>query len=210
MPGLFILTGLIVPPAVAWLRRAVEGLIPVEGPRAAGARAASAWVVGLVTLFAIVTTPAFNASRRIPVSHRPLGWTTARSIIDSVADQESGLVVGSSVPFEARHYVPRTEFAVGTFYLDSALVRTENVGGAPTSVRHDWYAGLPIFETPEKIRTAFPEADVVVVFVDDGNLFDGNVTPALVDVLTSEGEPLCRGRCLELEAYLWRLRPSLD
>jgi hypothetical protein len=205
MPGLFLIVGLVVPSGVAALRQAAASIFPERLRRSNVERLGSAVVVALICLFAVASTPGFNETRRIPPSHQELGWSAARSIIDSLELSDTS-VIGAATPFQALHYLPRADFTVSSYYLDSATPGVRSVDGVMQEVALDWYVAVPILMTPASIESTFPQADAILVLVDS-TWAGGSVDPNLRDVLLEDASELCRGRCLELQLFLWRPQP---
>jgi hypothetical protein len=158
--------------------------------------------VALAVLFALVTTPAFNTSRKIPPWYTQLGWSAARVIFDSL-EVSQPLVIGTGRPFETYHYFPQADFTISKIFLEAGTERTIEIAGTPVPTLHDWYAGLPILPTPRQFLARFPEARSVLVLVTAQGLEDGELDSDLVTLLTTDAEELCQGRCLDLRMYLW-------
>jgi len=202
VPGLFLLTALVVPMAGSLLKKGSESL----GQQILGKDKAPRWfaptLVAISALSVIATTPAFNTARKIPPWYTQQGWSSARAIFDSL-EFTPPLVVGTGRPFETVHYFPRADFTVDRIFLEAGTEKTIEIAGAPVPILHDWYAGLPILPTPQEFLARFPDAQSIVFLVPVESLANGGLDPELVTLLETDAEELCEGRCLDLRMYLW-------
>jgi hypothetical protein len=200
MPALFLATGIGAAMLATAVRRAAAQRLAWLGPSLA--RAAAAGLVGAVSLFALVSTPAFNTARKIPAPTEDLDWRAAAAQIERTAGGRR-LPLGSSMPLPALFYFGRLDFTVGTDYLEDGLegrvVRRPE--GAP-----DYYSGTPVLIEPERIRETFREQGAVFIAIDPDRLEYGNIHPALPPVLTAEAREICQGHCRGLLLYYWPLR----
>lgn len=206
VPALLLAGGIAVAAGVdalfQWVRSRLERFAPSR------AHPAAALVVSGIVAVAVITTPAFNASRRMPTTLVSNGWTESRRII--AADPElAGLPLGSAMPLETLHYLGKLDFVVQKALLESWTrdpARPEsrqiyhmNPMGSP-----DLYAGRPTLTTPDAIRQRFSSQGAVLIGIQQKYLDYNNIEESLKSTLGREGRELCQGRCGDLRLYYWR------
>ncbi len=167
-------------------------------------------IVGIVSISAMITTPAFNAARKVPgISVTRDDWRMAGEIIQSI-DKNDLIPIGSSIPLNGLFYWGHVDFVVGLDFGETLMQNAHKTSdiSAVKSARDD-YVGVPIVLTPEAIRTQFGKAGSVIIGIDSKRWSFGNIDPDLQKILLAEATELCQGRCGELRLYLWSFRASI-
>jgi hypothetical protein len=209
VPALFLAAGIAAAAGVEtlsrWLSHRLQQLTP------AWAHGLATVMVGSVAVVALVTTPAFNTSRRIPSTRVSNGWDESKRII--MADPDlARLPLGSAMPLETLHYWGRLDFVVQKALLESwtddpadpenAQPYHMNPVGSP-----DLYAGRPTLTTPEAIEQAFAARGAVLIGIQQKYWDYNNVEQSLKTTLERKATELCHERCGTLRLYYWRFQP---
>ena len=160
-----------------------------------------------IAIAALVTTPAFNVARRLPMKQESFGWRESVAILQ----RDSGLAslpIGSAQPLVAFHYWGRLDFTVQQALLESWRRDTTSTDmnrpyimkpmGSP-----DVYAGRPTLTTAEAIRRRFAARGSVIIGIDQKYLVHRNIDPSLRTALTQEARELCQNRCGTMKLYHW-------
>jgi hypothetical protein len=156
---------------------------------------------------AIITTPAFNASRRMVSTIDSDGWKESVALLARQPTLAS-LPIGSAQPLVALHYWGKLDFTVQRALLES-WTRDTTTGGFDRPYRMkamgspDVYAGRPTLTTAEAIRQRFGAAGSVIIGVDEKYLTFDNIDPSLREALEREGEELCDNQCGSMRLYHW-------
>ncbi len=197
LPGLYLLTGIAAAAACGALFSAVfsrsEGILPSRArrPLATG-------LVAMIALAAIVTTPAFNSTRKVASGEaesmlRRERWDRVSAIIGEV-DPERQLPIGSTDPLAAHFYINRIDFSAR---------QLEVRGTRGEEAELHWTTNSPVLSTPEAIRSSFGDRSSVLIAADSARWIDGRIDPALRRVLEEESEELCRRRCGSVRLFRW-------
>ena len=196
--------------AVAALGRAYEVAVDAFGSWGAGPRTrrlTAAAAVGAAALFAVVTTPAFSAARRMPFgAYRQATSHDFQEVARVIREVPGGdsIPLGSASPLRSMLYWPRLDFVVRRTYLERPDRESNGTNtypklhpeGAP-----DYYTGVPVIPSPAAIRERFAAQGGVIVLPDMTHDPGG---PQLLDTLEREGVELCRGRCGKVKVYYWK------
>ena len=165
----------------------------------------------LITLFivgcAVITTPAFNASRRLATTRESYGWHESLALLGRQPEL-AALPIGSAQPLVALHYWGRLDFTVQRALLES-WSRDSASGGFdhPYLIKPmgspDVYAGKPVLTTADAIRQTFGSRGGVIIGIDQKYLTFDNIDPTLRAALDQEARELCHGACGSMRLYHW-------
>jgi hypothetical protein len=165
----------------------------------------------LITVFiagcAVITTPAFNASRRLATTQEIFGWHESMALLAS-RPELAALPIGSAQPLVALHYWGRLDFTVQRALLES-WSRDSASGGFdhPYLIKPmgspDVYAGRPILTTADAIRQRFGGRGGVIIGIDQKYLTFDNIDPSLRAALDQEAREICHGDCGSMRLYHW-------
>ena len=165
----------------------------------------------LVTVFivvcAVITTPAFNTSRRLATTPISSGWRESIALL-AKRPELAALPIGSAQPLVALHYWGRLDFTVQRALLES-WSRDSTGGGFDHPYRikpmgsPDVYAGKPTLTTADAIRQAFRDRGGVIIGIDQKYLTFSNIDPTLRSALAHEARELCENRCGSMRLYHW-------
>ena len=160
-----------------------------------------------VTVCAVITTPAFNSSRRMATTLESDGWEESTALLKRRPDR-AALPIGSAQPLVALHYWGRLNFTVQRALLES-WSRDSTTGGFDHPYRikpmgsPDVYAGRPTLTTADAIRDAFRSRGGVIIGIDQKYLTFDNIDPTLRAALEREATELCENRCGSMRLYHW-------
>ena len=207
VPALFAATAIVAAWGASALHRLVmESLEP--GSRLSPHRPliASA-VVGIATLGAVATTPAFNESRRLAAATEGMDWRAAAGILRD-APELAGVPVGSSATLEALHYLGHVDFSIDRDALE--LTTTDSTSGARRVITRpvgapERKSGRPVLTTADAVRERFSVSGRVLIAFDRGHAANGYLDSSLVTALRRHAVELCRDQCGSLLLYDWRI-----
>ena len=213
LPALFLAYGIAASLGCGALYQAVRSWPDQSSQKTIWRNIIAGSIVSVVSVFAVMTTPAFNAVRKIPAESmfKQVNWEKAAEIIHSLPENES-IPVGSSMPDVSLFYWGRVDFVV----LRSALEQggkdggEANVGGVVILEEgaRDFYTGVPVLTTPNGIRRHFSRANSVVIAFDMTRWVYGNIDPQLKSLLPVVAVELCRGRCGNMLLFHWKFKTS--
>lgn len=199
VPAWLLLLALAASDAATSLRRFLAGAIRNGGAKQGSLAGA---LVAVMAVAVVVTQPAFNAARRMPIAGDADGWLASSAILENDSSLAAYPIAATS-PLPALHYWGRLDFTV-----QPALRERWSGAGyelAPVG-ETDVYAGVPVLPAPADIRTAFPDKHGVLIGIDRKYIESHNIDPALIDTLNHHAAELCRGRCGTMELYRWEFR----
>jgi hypothetical protein len=165
----------------------------------------AAIVTAVICLGAVVTTPAFNQTRKTLSNLPPPGWS---GLVETLASRPdlSGLPLGHSRNLEPLYYLGYLDFSIARTKLQMGVPRPDGLGYQLIWMPEgslDYYMGVPVLPSPEAIMQRFgPEGSVLIGLNADAG--EPAVDSALLSVLHEEAEELCRGRCGRMELYHWQ------
>jgi hypothetical protein len=207
IPALLLAAGVATAVAASALQRYL-GRAVEEFPSLARRGATIALLATVVIVVgAIVTSPAFNVSRRLVTTRESAGWEESNALIARHPELAT-LPIGSAQPLVAYHYWGKLDFTVQRALLES-WSRDSTTGGFdnPYVMKEmgspDVYAGRPTLTTADAIRQAFRNRGSVLIGIDQKYLTYDNIDPTLREALDREGRELCENRCGSLRLYQW-------
>jgi hypothetical protein len=210
MPALFLASGIAAEIGCRKLYRFLGPTLNLFEGNSMWRKGFAGGIVAIVSIFAVMTTPAFNAARKIPAMSGPRdNWRMAGEIIQSI-DKNGVIPIGSSIPLNGLFYWGHVDFVVGLDFGETLMQNAHKTSDI-SAVKHvrDDYVGAPIVLTPDAIRTQFGKAGSVIIGIDSKRWSFGNIDPGLQKILLAEGTELCQERCGELRLYLWSFRASV-
>jgi hypothetical protein len=200
VPALLLATAVAASEVASLGYRTLRKRLPL---RESIARFAAATAVAIVAFGAVITTPAFNHSRRLVDGRAAILQTSFREAGRIINTPEfDGIPVGSAEPLGSLLYWGRVDFTVQLGLLERRLPGADSrimADGGP-----DLYSGVPVLTRPESIRAHFAERNAVLIAIDDARAHWDNVRPELLETLERETEELCEGRCPSMRLYLWK------
>lgn len=208
MPALFTAAAFVASWGAGALYQEVRAAVALRPSAARYAGAVAMATVAVVSLAAIVTTPAFNVSRKMSRDDGPpgAGWKQASAILQSHPEL-AALPVGSSSPLQPLYYIGRLNFFTN---VTDDVIQTENndpnvwiksaYEGDPPLERK---SGAPVLPTAELIARHFADHGAVVIVVDSSYVTSNMLDRALFDQLNSDAEDLCRGKCGKVKLFVW-------
>lgn len=208
VPALFTATAFVAAWGASVLYREVRAAIAAWPPMARFAGSAAVLAVAIVSLSAIVTTPAFNMARKMVHDNGPAGagWKQASAILESRPDL-AALPIGSSSPLQPLYYVGRLDFytnltddVIESESTDPAVWLKAAYDGQPPLERK---SGAPVLPTAELITKYFADRGGVVIVVDTTYVISNVLDRALVARLESDADELCRGKCGGVKLFVW-------
>lgn len=164
-------------------------------------------VTVVIVACAVITTPAFNSSRRLATTTKSFGWRESIALL-AKRPELAALPIGSAQPLVALHYWGRLDFTVQRALLES-WSRDSTAGGLdhPYLIKPmgspDVYAGKPTLTTADAIRRAFRDRGGVIIGIDQKYLTFDNVDPTLRAALNQEARELCENHCGSMRLYHW-------
>jgi hypothetical protein len=207
VPALFLAAGIAGAAGIAALNDYLSDRLaawPALGERR---RSLAQLASAVIVIGAVITTPAFNTSRRLVTTRQSFGWDESMALLRSQGDL-AALPIGSAQPLVALHYWGRLDFTVQRALLESW--RRDSTGGDfdhPFIMKAmgspDVYAGRPTLTTAEAIRSHFAGSGAVIVGIDQKYLTHGNIDPSLRKALDTEARELCENRCGTMNLYHW-------
>jgi hypothetical protein len=207
LPALFLATGIAMAAGTEalyrFLARQMETWPSLRERRNALALLITVVIVGC----AVLTTPAFNFSRRLPSTRESVGWQESVALLAKRPELAS-LPIGSAQPLVALHYWGRLDFTVQRALLES-WSRDSTTGGFnnPYALKAmgspDVYAGKPTLTTAEAIRQAYRDRGGVLIGIDQKYLTFNNIDPTLRAALEHEARDLCENHCGSMRLYHW-------
>lgn len=211
MPALLLATAIAATRGAETLWRLLHNAVCRLGFKASHARWSATAAVVLVSVAAIITTPAFNLARKAPSKRRSPQWPEVANILNERRDLRD-VPLGSTVPIQALYYWGHVDFGVERNLLEDCCrnpwERDENGNQAGFRWRAmgspGRYTGVPILTTPEGIRGWFPEANSVLIGVDSIRWEWGGIDSTLRSVLAADANELCGARCGPLMLFHWR------
>lgn len=206
MPALFLATAIVAARGCTMLYRAVKRNAREWKLRSPWNEITAGALVGITAAFAVATNPAHDAVLGATDASAVPSWSTAHEIVRQIPGHES-IPLGSSLPLNALYYWGRVDFVVGMDFLESPEARSTSevrheteLGGEGVT---DFYAGAPTLTKPSSILDRYPEADTLVIGIDQNRWIYGNIRPELKRALGEQAVELCRGRCGKLLLFLW-------
>ena len=207
IPALLMAAGVAVATGAAALNNYLTDRLGERGALARQGRRLAILVTVFIVIAAVITTPAFNISRRMPTKQQSYGWQESIAIMESDPALAT-LPIGSAQPLVALHYWGRLDFTVQRALLESW--RRDSVTGdfeRPYIMKRmgapDVYAGRPTLTTAQAIRGAFASRGSVIIGIDQKYLTHNNIEPSLREALTHEARELCENRCGSMRLYHW-------
>jgi hypothetical protein len=207
IPALFLASGIAGAAAAQALHGYLARSLGQWAPAGRWARGLAGLVTAGVALAAIVTSPAFNVSRRLVTTRQSSGWEESARVMARHPELAT-LPIGSAQPLVAYYYWGRLDFTVQRALLESWR-RDSTTGGFdnPYLLKEmgspDVYAGRPTLTTAAAIRDAFRDRGSVMIGIDQKYLTFDNIDPTLVDALEREAVELCEGSCGSMRLYHW-------
>lgn len=212
VPALFLATSIAAATAGRGGYQMIRSRLEGWGYRSTTSGPLAGCVIVLVSLFIIITMPAFNNARKVPgIDKKREDWRLIGEIAKSLSKGEE-IPLGSSIPLSGLYYWDRVDFTVGRDFAESAIQsengkdRVDAAIGSDTNL--DFYVGVPVITTPEKIQSRYAKSGSVLIGIDNDRWLYGNIDSNLQKVLTSEAEELCQGRCGTLRLYHWVFKSS--
>ena len=206
IPALLLAAGIAAASAAVALHRYLaERFATWDSQRRRGGIALLA--TAFIVFSAVVTTPAFNISRRLVTARESVGWGESIALLGK-RPELAALPIGSAQPLVALHYWGRLDFTVQRALLES-WSRDSTSGGFDNPYRMkamgspDVYAGRATLTTPDAIRRAYGDRGGVIIGIDQKYLTYDNIEPSLREALEREGRELCENRCGSMRLYHW-------
>jgi hypothetical protein len=206
VPGLLLLGAIAAAAGSGALFRAVGRALDGRGTPAPASRLVAGGTVGVVVLAAVVTSPAFTQTRKVPPFPYTHEWRTAWTILEGHPGLTS-LPIGSSKPFSSHHYWDRVDFGVTLARLENpastGVTELQEDGVLHAEGALDYYIGIPTLTSAARIRSEFAESGGVVIGIDRERFTWGQIDPTLEEALRNDAVELCRDRCGNLDLFHW-------
>ena len=206
IPALFLATGIAAAAGAAALYDYLSSRLD-EWPAVARSRYGIALAATTaIAVSAVITSPAFNASRRLTNTVLSAGWDESVALIEKEPTLAS-LPIGSAQPLVALYYWGRLDFTVQRALLESwRRDTTSSDSDHPYLMKRigspDAYAGRPTLTTAQAIRDRFADRGSVLIGIDQKYLTHDNIDPSLREALNGARE-LCQNRCGSMKLYHW-------
>ena len=219
-PALILTGALAAAMGAVAIRKGLESLGASLGYPTNISRGLAIGGVTAIALFVIVTVPAFNNSRKVPITstlsltnlHAFENWQQLGKEIREL-DKSAAYPIGTVDGLAALFYVGRADFVIQRDDLfESArwAARRANLPRPETSSFDeekaqggaDFYSGLPVLTQVDSIHEAFAGYPAVLIIADEERWASKTqLNKELKSMLLSDGREICQGNCGTLRLY---------
>jgi hypothetical protein len=214
IPALMLAAGIATAAGAGALHRYLVRTFEGWPSLAGRAKTAALLATAAIVLAAVITSPAFNDSRRLVTTRQSAGWEESNAVMARHPELAT-LPIGSAQPLVAYHYWGRLDFTVQRALLeswsrDSTTGAFDNPYVMKPMGSPDVYAGRPTLTTADAIRDAFRDRGSVIIGIDEKYLTFDNIDSTLRTALDREGQELCDKRCGSMRLYHWTFGAAPD